>query len=505
MPRATIPLELGGEGALFLQIARALAADIRRGRLLPGARLPGTRSLALSMNVHRNTVLAAYEELAAEGWVTTRPAGGTFVASDLPDPTPRRLGTRRAGAVPASPGFAFEGATENEPGWVFPPGVCGLSTGSPDLATVPAAALARAYRRALGRGADTLAYGDAEGHPALRRSLAQLVRSQRGIAASEASVLVTRGSQMGLFLAARALIRPGDVVAIEEPGYTPAWRVFEEAGARLLPLRVDERGVVVSELAAALEREPVRAVYLTPHHQYPTTVTLSPGRRIELLALASRARVALIEDDYDHEFHYDGRPVLPLASADPAGVVIYLGTLSKTLAPGLRLGFVVAPERLVARLAELRFLVDRQGDHALECAVAELIDEGDLERHIRRARRVYQARRDLYAAALGRALGSAFSFSIPTGGLSLWLAADPDLDLEAWAGRCLDRGYGVVIGRHFTLGQRPIAAVRLSFARHEETVLAEAARALGAALPGGRKRPGSTGTRQELARPPRSG
>jgi GntR family transcriptional regulator/MocR family aminotransferase len=449
------------------------------------------------MKVHRNTVLAAYEELAAEGWVTTRPAGGTFVAEDLPDPVLRRPGGRRAAGLPASPGYAFEEATRVEEEWAFPPGVLGLSTGMPDVGTVPAASLARAYRRALGRGADTLAYADSAGHPALRRALAHLVRSQRGLAVSEGSVLVTRGSQMGLFLAARALIRPGDVVAIEEPGYVPAWRVFEEAGARLLPLRVDERGLVVSELAAALEREPVRAVYLTPHHQYPTTVTLGPGRRLELLSLAARARVALIEDDYDHEFHYEGRPVLPLASADPAGVVLYLGTLSKTLAPGLRLGFVVAPERLIARLAELRFLVDRQGDRALEAAAAELIEEGEMDRHIRRARRVYQARRDLYADALRRALGGAFSFDLPTGGLSLWLRAAPDLDLEAWSRRCLERGYGVVLGRHFTHGQRPLHAVRLGFAPHEDAVLLAAARALGAALPRGR-RPAAGG---DLGRP----
>jgi len=165
---------------------------------------------------------------------------------------------------------------------------------------------------------------------------------------------------MALDLLARALLVPGDVVAIEALGYPPAWGAFRRAGATLLPIPVDHEGLNVDALEAAVSRQPVRAVYLTPHHQYPTMVTLSPGRRLRLLDLAHRAQFAILEDDYDYEFHYEGRPVLPLASADAHGTVIYLGTLSKILAPGLRLGFVVAPKRLVQRLAADRFLVDRQ-------------------------------------------------------------------------------------------------------------------------------------------------
>jgi GntR family transcriptional regulator/MocR family aminotransferase len=180
----------------------------------------------------------------------------------------------------------------------------------------------------------------------------------RGLAATADSLVVTRGSQMGFDLAARALLSPGDAVAVEELGYSSVWASLKLAGARLLPIPLDAEGMRVDALEKIAAREKLRAIYLTPHHQYPTMVVLSPGRRLQLLDLARRNRIAILEDDYDHEFHYQGRPILPLASADQAGVVIYVGTLSKILAPGLRLGFVVAPEPLLARVVQLRTLME---------------------------------------------------------------------------------------------------------------------------------------------------
>src|SRR6185436_7204697 len=187
------------------------------------------------------------------------------------------------------------------------------------------------------------------------------------------------------------------------------------------PLPVDEHGLVVDALAELCARERVRAVYVTPHHQYPTTAVLAPGRRIALLELARAQRIAILEDDYDHEFHYEGRPVLPLASADRSGCVVYLGTLSKILAPGLRIGFVVAPPPVVERLSHLRMFADRQGDNLAEYAVAELLEDGEVQRHARRSRKLYQQRRDALASALRKRLGTAVSFQVPSGGSALWV------------------------------------------------------------------------------------
>ncbi len=236
-----------------------------------------------------------------------------------------------------------------------------------------------------------LRYSDPEGHPALRVAIASMLAATRALPISADDVFVTRGSQMALSLAARALVRHGDVVAVERIGYRPAWEAFRAAGAVVVPVAVDEHGLDIDALATLHARTPIRAVYLTPHHQYPTTVTLTASRRLKILALAARGRFAIVEDDYDHEFHYEGRPVLPLASADLARAVIYVGTLSKVLAPGLRLGYLVASPDVVRRIAALRSLLDIQGDFALEAAIASLIEEGEVQRmwagqaHLRRA------------------------------------------------------------------------------------------------------------------------
>ena len=196
----------------------------------------------------------------------------------------------------------------------LPRGTLNLSNGAPDVRLVPARLLGRAYRRALAlRAPELLAYGDAAGHPALRAALASMLSATRGLSARADDVVITRGSQMALTLIARALLRPGDTIAVEQPGYRPAWEAFRAAGATVVPVRVDHDGVDVDAIGRIARATTLRAVYVTPHHQYPTTVTLKAPRRLSLLALARTRRFAIIEDDYDHEFHYDGRPVLPLA------------------------------------------------------------------------------------------------------------------------------------------------------------------------------------------------
>jgi len=480
-----VPLAVGADTSLpaYLRIARAVADDVRRGRLRPGAELPGSRTLAASLGVHRNTVLAAYRELAAEGWIETSAARGTFVTEALPDARPRRFtGAAPRAAVPARVGFDLGPALDPLPS-PAPKGLLALAGGVPDLRFVPTDALARAYRRALKAEPRTaLDYGDPRGHERLRAALAAMVSALRGLAAGPDQVLVTRGSQMGIDLAARALIAPGDVVAVESFGYRPAWEALRLAGARLVPLPVDGDGLVVDALVALAARERVRAVYVTPHHQYPTTAVLAPGRRLSLLALCRAERIAVIEDDYDHEFHYQGRPVLPLASADDAGVVVYVGTLSKILAPGLRVGFVVAPEPLIARLATIRALVDRQGDRAVERAVAELLEDGEVQRHARRARRIYEARRAALAEALGARLGGALSFALPAGGMALWARAEGGIDVDAWADRALAAGVVLHTGRRFAFDGRRRPFLRLGFAALTEKEIAEAVRRVAAAL-----------------------
>lgn len=460
---------------VFQQIAQAIRGDIRRGRLRPGDALPGSRSLAATLAVHRNTVLAAYRELEAEGWILSVHRS-TRVAPGLPEPAP---GGDRTGAG-VGVGYDLTPPTTAR----LRPAQAGLDFGGglPDLRLVPTELLARAYRRALGHP-ELLGYGDPAGEPRLRAALARLLSEMRGLAATADRLMVTGGSQGALDLVARTLLRPGDRVAVEDPGYPTAWATLRAAGAELVPVPVDATGLRVDALEQRLAQGPLRAIYLTPHHQFPTTVTMGAARRLRLLELAARHRIALLEDDYDNEFHFEGRPVLPLAGGDPAGVVIYLGTLSKILAPGLRLGFVAGPRVLVEALAARRAAADGQGDPVLQRAVAELLEDGLLQRHARKMRRTYQARREALAASLRHHLDGAVAFDLPAGGMSLWLAVDPAIEVENWGARAREAGVGLYTGRRFDFQGRPRPNLRLGFSTLDERELEEAVRRLARVLP----------------------
>jgi len=487
-PAWDFAIDLDRDAALppFLQIARALTADIQRGRLRPGQRLPGSRRLASSLHVHRNTVLAALAELMAEGWIETAPGHGTFVTSAIPGararPISRRLAVRTP--MPARIGFVLP-----EPPLAYRPpnlprGTLNLSSGAPDVRLVPMRSIGRAYRRVLShRGAELLAYGDPEGHPALRSALASMLASTRALAVAPDDVLVTRGSQMALTLTARALLRPGDVVAVEQVGYRPAWEAFRSAGATIVPVAIDRDGIDVEALRRLATHTTLRAVYVTPHHQYPTTVTLKAARRIALLELARARGIAIIEDDYDHEFHYDGRPVLPLASADHGGVLVYIGTLSKIFAPGLRIGYIVAPPPVLRSVGAIRSLLDIQGDLAMEAAIASLIEDGELQRHVARVRRVYANRREILTRSLRRTFGDGVDFTPAAGGMALWVQVRMPVDVELWALRSVERGVSWYTGRRYAFDGRPTPFARFSFAWLNERELPEAVKRMAAARP----------------------
>jgi GntR family transcriptional regulator/MocR family aminotransferase len=480
----SLPIDRGDPAPVVRQIARAIAGHVTAGRLRAGERLPGTRALAQVLEVHRNTVAAAYAELMAEGWIASAPGRGTFVSREIPAKLPPRpAATGEPGRAAPRPGFDL-------PPWPEPPtprapasDFIDMEGGIPDLRLVPVAELARAYRRAL-RRPGILGYADPRGQLRLRAAIGAMLRSTRGLDPDPDRLLVTRGAQLAISLAARALLRPGDVVAVEEVGYAAAWEAFRAAGARLAPLPLDGDGLRVDALEALARRERVRAVYTTPHHQYPTTATLPAGRRLALLRLAAAHRIAVVEDDFDCEFHYDGSPVLPLAANDPAGVVVYVGTLSKVLAPGLRLGYVHAPPEVIGCLAEHRRYLDRQGDGALELAIAELLEDGEIPQHAWRMRRIYAERRDALAAALREELPGVLDFAVPPGGMALWCrVVAPGIDVERWADASAARGVPFDTGRRFSFDGASIAALRLGFAAEAEERLREAVKRIAASLP----------------------
>ncbi|MEO8704503.1 MAG: PLP-dependent aminotransferase family protein [Kofleriaceae bacterium] len=472
-----LAVQLGNsEQPLFQRIAIAIATDIERGRLAVGTRLASSRTLARQLGINRNTVVAAYEELCAQGWIAIEATRGAFVVG-IPAAARELAGADGSSTLeyPEATGFDLPGDALVPDAMIGrPANALVLLGGVPELRGAPRLPLARAYRAALcgATARRLLDYASPQGHVKLRTALAHLLSHVRGIAAPIEAITVVRGSQHGVYLAARTLLRPGDAVAIEELGFRPAWRALELAGATLVPIRIDRDGLDVAALEAAHAIRPLRAIYTTPHHQYPSTVTLAADRRSRLLAFARRERIIVLEDDYDFEFHYEGRPVLPLAATDRAGVVVYFGTLSKTLAPGLRVGYVVAPPAVARQLAAYRRFVDGQGDAVLEYAIATLLEDGEIQRHTRRALGMYRRRRDVLCDALGRRLPE-LVHAPPRGGMAVW-AGTPGIDSDAWVARGATAGVLFQAGSRFRFDRQAYPHVRLGFAACTEPELVDA-------------------------------
>ena len=467
---------------IFLQVAEQLNQLIQAGTLPAGQRLPGTRQLAGLLGLHRQTVVAAYDEGLAQGWLESRAGSGTYVAAHLPAVKPQSLtqadrkGLSAQLGLPQQPGYSVE----TKPYLVRPVLVHSaglrLDDGFPDIRLAPMDELSRAYRLYFRWGSpqEHFGYGDTKGHPLLREQLSVYLNETRGLQTTPDNVLITRGSIMGLHLTSQVLLRPGDVAVTGETTWSGATMNCQRAGATMLTVPVDQHGLDVDALASICQKQTVRLVYVTPHHHYPTTVTLRADRRVRLLQLAEQWGFAVLEDDYDYDFHYLSRPILPLASADRRGMVVYVGSLTKSVAPAFRIGYVVAPTALIDELARHRRIIDRQGDPMLEFAVGQLFKTGDLKRHFRKALRTYHARRDRFCELLTSELTNAVRFSQPDGGLAVWATFDSSINMETLTEQAGRNGLFLSSGlSHNPPGQR-LNGTRLGFASSTEAELEQA-------------------------------
>lgn len=452
---------------IYLQIANQVVCQIKESHVQPGARLPGSRAMSELLDVHRKTVVAAYEDLEAQGWIEIHPSKGAFVNTKLPEKAPMKLAQAptRTG-FPQQTGFQVKPYLNIHEPTYAPPGLIGLHDG-PDLRLVPTKLISQTYKSILTRKTHVphLRYFEVEGNSNLRAALSEHLNESRGLQTTPENIFITRGSQMAIFLAAMALISQGDLVIGGDPGYYYAERVFSHFGAKIRRVPVDQQGLRTDIIRQICENECVRMLYITPHHHFPTTVTLSAERRMELLDLANKCQFAILEDDYDYDFHYDSSPLLPLASADMNGMVVYVGSMSKTFAQFLRIGFLVAPTNLLKEIGKMRQFIDVQGDYAMEQTISELFRLGEIKRHMKKALKIYKQRRDHFSDCLVNELGDRVRFKKPEGGMSLWAEFDPSLSLPTISAAARKKGLVISNGLIYDkASDRNWNACRLGFA-----------------------------------------
>lgn len=412
-----IQLDEKSDKAIYLQIADAIIKDIQSGRLKAGNALPGSRNLAQLLKVNRNTVVDALNVLIIEGWLVSKERQGTFVADTLPAfrETHKNIGVIAEVKTTSGNRCSIQ-----------------FDDGHPDSKIAPITELARAYRQIFNLKArwKMMGYGDKFGDVEFRKEIAQMLNHQRGMQVNEQNICSTRGSQMAMYLSAQCLFAKGDYVMVENPGYKPAWAAFENAGAKLLPVRIDKEGLVLDDVISYLKsRKRIKAIYVTPHRQYPTTVTLSLKRRLELIRLSNEYGFTIIEDDYDNEFHFGYRPILPLSSFTELKNYVYIGTMSKVVAPALRIGYLASNDSsLIEKIGNLRMIIDVQGDSIMEQAVLQLIKDGTIKRHIKKATNHYKTKRDFTATLLKKHIKDKAGYTIPDGGLAFWIVPNKKVD-----------------------------------------------------------------------------
>jgi GntR family transcriptional regulator / MocR family aminotransferase len=426
-----VSLDTSSGEPLHRQLYDRLRSGILAGQLSAGARLPSTRTLAAELGVSRTTVVTAFENLLAEGYLEGKVGSGTYVAGSLPEEV---LGVRARPPWPRPPlsgrGLSRRGtllATTRTTAVADTGTPRAFRPGVPALDAFPYGVWRRISGNVWRRPPEAmLGYGDPAGYWPLRREISAHLATARAVRCDPEQVIVVSGSQQALDLASRVLLDPGDAVWVEDPGYMGARGALVGSGARLAPVPVDEGGLVV---AAGIQREPgARLACVTPSHQYPLGVTMSLARRLELLGWAGRSGTWVIEDDYDSEYRYTGRPLEALQGLDAEGRVVYVGTFSKVLFPALRLGYLVAPPDLTDAFTAARELVDRHPPTVEQAVLAEFIAAGHFGRHLRRMRALYAARQEALIQEISQHLSGLLDASPAESGMHLvgWLPVGTD-------------------------------------------------------------------------------
>lgn len=493
-PNATTPMHR--------QIYEEVRLAILSGRLSAGHKMPSTRALSQSLGISRATVTMSYEYLLSEGYFESLTGSGTYVSRQIPedlmhvdadvtDDAASELSETSETIVPAQQKrLSWYGQTLASRNWLDFSDVeprIQFTWGRPDLDEFPMRVWSQLVTKYLNqRDLSTLDCPlRSKGHLPLRKALAAYLANARAFQCDPERIVIVNGSQQAIALVARILIDRDDYAAIEEPGYLGAQKALMAAGANLLPIQVDHAGVRVEDLKKRFDASSglsAKLLYVTPSHQYPTGVALSLPRRLDLLKWAARTGTYIIEDDYDSEYRYKGRPIPALAGLDKYGSVIYIGTFSKVLFPALRLGYIVLPENLVDVFARGKWLVDRHSALVDQQVLTEFITAGHLERHIRKMRGLYERRRKLFVDQLRETFGNRISILGDNAGINVLVRFNTECGDDELVQRAEEQGVGISSTRKYYIGQHRPHEFLLNYAGLKEEELLEGIRVIASIL-----------------------
>ncbi|TQF71185.1 PLP-dependent aminotransferase family protein [Pseudoalteromonas luteoviolacea] len=470
------PLIDSTQQAKYVQLANQIRDAIQTGQLMPGDELPSARQLGLLFEVNRHTVMAAMQNLVAEGWLLSEVRKGYTVNTQLPVIESVKISQQAKVTEPIVPQFAYAVGDIESPS--ITQYKYNFAGGLPDVCCFPFDEFRRSMNRVCRQAnASLLHYQSVAGEHVLKTQLLHYLRAARGLTCDD--ILVCNGSQEALFLIGQAFVQPGQCVAMEALGYPPARKAFQAAGASIVDIAQDQHGLCADSLAHCLSKNDVKLLYLTPLHQYPTTVTMPVSRRMEIYQLCVKHGVFIIEDDYDHEFHYSCPPLQPMAANDPAQIVIYLATFSKIMFAGARMGYVTASKPVLKQLTALKQIINHKNDVLMQLAIADWMASGNFERHLRRMTKLYRQRCEVMDKSLRgfQAQGYDIQYIKPQGGMAYWV--DLKRDVSQLPKKLLQAGINAHTEQNFCHSPRALYThIRLGFAGQAEQGIEQGLNAL---------------------------
>ncbi|WP_299249265.1 PLP-dependent aminotransferase family protein [uncultured Lacinutrix sp.] len=469
--KSLIHFEKSPNTSIYIQIAQEIINAIQRGYLPEGTALPGTRKFSTLMSINRNTAVAVYDELASQGWVDIVANKGTFVL--MPEKKTVAIkavvqGLEKLKAYPEIAGFPFQSSFNLASTEEFSIRKYVINDGKPDLRLHPTHQFSKWYSASMKRASLISKWNQtqAQSNTTFSKQLCNYLNATRGFHIKPSNIVSTRSTEMSLYIVSQLLIQENDVVLVGNLSHYKSNMIFQQAGANIITIPVDAHGIDVDFIEKNFTKNSIRCVYVCAHRQYPTTVTLTAERRLKLLQLAKAYKFAIIEDDFDYDFQFSGSAMVPMASADGQGVVIYLGRLGQSFFPSFQIGFVVAPENIINEAKNYLQILDKQGDLIQKQILTELISEGEIHRLIKKNITIYKQRRDYLCACLSVYFKDYATWQVPTGGLAVWLNFEPRISLIKLAKKA--KAHDLFLPKTILYQNKDLCAIRLGFGHLNE-------------------------------------